>query len=220
MVGATESPSTKSLTEALSKAQAEFSVIETDKANEHLRSRYATFQGCCESLRGPLTKNGFAMPTYQPCRLGVDGQCVMIGVLRHSSGEFITGMVPLLNPEQSRVDRRTGEVTVIPPGMQGLGAAMTYAKRQLLLALTGAWVGEADDDGEAVQPQAADPARSKVQSMELAARALAAINKSRDDADKAVAFVKLKVHKGEVTKDLFEKLMVEYRKKWAQEGDA
>lgn len=214
MIGATESPTVKSLTAALSKAQSEFTVIEQDRVNDHLRSKYATFQGCCQALRGPLTKNGFAMPTYQPCR--VDGEYVMIGVLRHESGEFITAMVPLINPDQQRIDKRTGEVTVVPAGMQGLGAAITYAKRQLLLALTGAWVGEVDDDGESVQPQAASPAQDAVQGMELVARAYHAIQKSREDADKALDWMKLQVHKGKVKRDLYDKLANEYKNKWGE----
>ena len=215
MTGATSSPSTKELTAALSKAQSEFPTIAYDRTNEHLRSKYATFQGCCAALRAPLTSNGFALPHYQPCI--IDGQWVLLGVLRHVSGEFVAGTVPLLNHPQVRIDRKTGEVTETPPNMQGMGAAMTYAKRQLLLALTGAWVGEDDEDGEDSKPQAAvqpDHARSVVDGMVLESRAMTAIERGKDDADKAMAYVKLQVHQGKAPKSVYERLASVYSKKW------
>jgi len=214
MLGATSSPETKQLTAALAKAQAAFPVIAYDRTNEHLRSKYATFQGCCEALRGPLIENGFPLPHYQPCR--IDGEYVLVGVLRHSSGEFVTGIAPLLNHPQQRVDRKTGEVVEIPAGMQGFGAALTYAKRQLLLCLTGAWVGEADDDGEGIQPQSS-PAHAIVAGMEVESRGRAAIQKSKDDGDKVLAFVKLRVHQGKVPKSVYERLAAEYTKKWGSQ---
>jgi len=213
MHGATSSPETKQLTAALAKAQSAFPTIGYDRTNDHLRSKYATFQGCCEALRKPLTENGFALPQYQPCLM--DGAFVLVGVLRHVSGEFVTGIAPLINLPQQRVDRRTGEVTEIPPGMQGFGAALTYAKRQLLLCLTGAWVGEADDDGEQQAAQATDHARDHVKSMELVATAYAAIQESRERADKAIAHMKLQVHQGKLKKDVFDKLVVAYQEKWS-----
>lgn len=226
MVGATSSPETKQLTAALAKAQAAFPVIAYDRTNEHLRSKYATFQGCCEALRGPLVENGFALPHYQPCK--IDGEYVLVGVLRHSSGEFVTGISPLLNHPQQRVDRKTGEVLEVPAGMQGFGAALTYAKRQLLLCLTGAWVGEADDDGAELQQRqgpasvfaGSNPesrAASMVAGMEIEARGRSAIQKSKDDGDRVLAFVKLQVHQGKVSKSVYERLAAEYTNKWGSQ---
>lgn len=134
--GETSSPETKQLTAALAKAQAEFPSIALDADNSHLRTKYATYQQCAAALRGPLTKHGFALPQFSPC-YHETLSWVCVGVLRHSSGEFVTGCVPLLYGDGKQ------------PQMQLFAAALTYAKRQLLLALTGAWVGEVDDDGEA-----------------------------------------------------------------------
>ena len=217
MIGATSSPETKQLTAALSKAQSQFTTIAYDRTNEHLRSKYATFQGCCEALRKPLTDNGFAMQ-YQVCFM--QDQWVMVGVLRHLSGEYVTGTVPLLNHPTIRIDKRTGEVTETPPNMQGLGAAMTYAKRQLLLSLTGAWVGEDDDDGESAKPQGVaggtDAARAVVDGMVLESRAMGAIERSKDEADKAMSFVKLQVHQGKAPRAVYERLAAAYSNKWGQ----
>lgn len=146
LLGNSESPETKQIVAALAKAQMEFPNIIEDAKNSHLGNSYATFQQCSAALRGPLTKHGLALPQYQTC-LNQQVGWVCVGTLRHESGEYITGMVPLLNHPLRRKDRRTDEVVEEPPSMQGFGACLTYAKRQLLLALTGAWVGEVDDDG-------------------------------------------------------------------------
>lgn len=168
--GETSSPETKQLTAALAKAQAEFPSISLDADNSHLRTKYATYQQCAAALRGPLTKHGFALPQFSPC-FHETLSWVCLGVLRHSSGEFVTGCVPLLFGEGKQ------------PQMQMFGAALTYAKRQLLLSLTGAWVGEVDDDGEseretqqAVQSALTDAQRKQAASDKLEALAIEQLN--------------------------------------------
>lgn len=150
--GETSSPATNELTAALAKAQLQFPSIELDGDNTHLRARYATYQQCAASLRKPLNENGFSLPQFSPCYHDTLGW-VCVGVLRHSSGQFVTGTAPILMSSATRKEKingkETGAVIQEPPTMQTFGASLTYAKRQLLLALTGAWVGEVDDDGEA-----------------------------------------------------------------------
>ena len=78
----------------------------------------------------------------------------MVGTLRHVSGQWISGIAPLIMPKGD---------------MQSFGAACTYAKRTLLMALTGGFTGEADDDGQSVaetpKAQAAKVQQSNAQSM-------------------------------------------------------
>jgi len=142
ILGPSSSPDTSALTEALAKAQAEYKHVELDAANPHFKSRFSSYATCCDSLRGPLTKNGLALPDFRPGLIA--GQWVLVGTLRHLSGQYITGIAPLVNPKGD---------------MQGFGAATTYAKRTLLMALTGGFSGEADDDGETVKVESA-PQRS------------------------------------------------------------
>ena len=136
ILGPSSSPETNALTEALAKAQAEYKHIKLDDDNPHFKSRFSSYATCCDSLRGPLTKNGLALPDFRPGL--VAGQWVLVGTLRHKSGQYITGIAPLVNPKGD---------------MQGFGSACTYAKRTLLMALTGGFSGEADDDGESVKSE-------------------------------------------------------------------
>ena len=119
ILGPSSSPDTSALTEALAKAQAEYKHVELDAANPHFKSRFSSYATCCDALRGPLNKNGLALPDFRPGL--VNGQWVLVGTLRHKTGQYITGISPLVNPKGD---------------MQGFGAAMTYAKRTLLMALT------------------------------------------------------------------------------------
>ena len=220
--GATESAETKQIVAALVAAQKEYPTIDMDAKNDHLRSKYATFKGCCEALRGPLTSHGIALPTFQPAYMQGVGW-ILIGMLRHVSGEFICGSVPLLNHETQKFDKVTKEVVVTPPGMQGMGAAMTYAKRQLLLALTGGWVGEADDDAESVTSRV--PANAPRQQQQVSPSDLLFESKAkkaiveaadRDTARRALGVVELRVREKVVGKGVLDRCVEEFKKKWGE----
>ena len=159
-IGSGESMDLKNHTTALAKAHAAFPTIILDAKNPAYSSKYATFQAISEALRPALTSNGFAMPQYQSCLLPNVGWVVR-GFLRHDTGECTYAMLPLINNEIVRKDFKTGALVTSPPNMQGLGSALTYAKRLLLLMLTGAWVGEVDDDANAsAVANASSPAQS------------------------------------------------------------
>ena len=116
------------------------------QSKTHFKSKFASYSQCCDSLRGPLTKNGLSLPDFRPGLIG--GQWIVVGTLRHSSGQWISGAAPLLMGKSD---------------MQSFGAAMTYAKRPLLMALCGGFSGEADDDGQSKPCQrcaGADSARA------------------------------------------------------------
>lgn len=233
--GACESLSTVKIVAALVEAQKHYPTIDLDAKNDHLRSRYATYRGCCEALRGPLTAQGITLPSFHPCHANGLGW-VMMGVLRHVSGEYLTGCVPLLNHEKHRIDPKTKELIVDPPTMQGLGAAMTYAKRQLLLALTGAWVGEVDDDGEstAYRPpstpsrQTSGPAvdadgmseadRASMREIAFEAKALGAITNAaeRQQAQRALATVELRLRERVISKGVLDRCTEAFKKKWGE----
>jgi hypothetical protein len=200
-VGPSSSPETKQFTEALIEAQANFKTIAKSADNPAFRSKYATFEGASEALRPILTAAGFAMPTYHTGWYGQDMGWCCLGVLRHKSGEWSSSLSPLINLPGERKDFKTGEIRVSPPNMQGFGSAKTYAKRQLLLELTGAWVGENDDDGNDVRGErsasvkAPHPAQTATKSMEIAAKATQelALAKTADAGKQVLDRVKLRV---------------------------
>jgi hypothetical protein len=203
-IGSGESMDLKNHTTALAKAHAAFPTIILDAKNPAFSSKYATFQAISEALRPALTSNGFAMPQYQSCLLPNVGWVVR-GFLRHDTGECTYAMLPLINNEIVRKDFKTGALVTSPPNMQGLGSALTYAKRLLLLMLTGAWVGEVDDDANAVSnasspAQASDLPRRAAQKrvtngMEIESIASKSIDAavSREAGQKVVDKVKLRV---------------------------
>lgn len=212
IVGCTSSPETGALVSALSAAQKEMRVIGQDTANTSFKSKYATYQGCCEALRDCLTKQGLILPVAQPCYLHGVGW-VAVATLRHGpSDQWISGMVPLITPK---------------PDMQSIGSALTYAKRQLLLALTGAWVGEEDHDGNDTRDDgeskptgkpagkpAAKAAAGEDLVYEQAAKAAIANAESAEKAQHNLKVVELRVRERKVTADCLARCRAEFDRVW------
>lgn len=204
ILGPSSSPDTSELTKALAKAQADYKAVELDSSNPHFRSKFSSYATCCDALRGPLTKNGLALPDFRPGLVG--SQWVLVGTLRHSSGQYITGISPLVNPKGD---------------MQGFGAAMTYAKRTLLMALTGGFSGEADDDGNSVQAAAASrpaPANSAAglqREQEWKARLAEA--KSEAEGKKVMAEVELRLREKAIDRAVFDRCKAEFVRLFAKE---
>ena len=206
ILGPSSSPDTSELTKALAKAQSEYKHVELDAANPHFKSKFSSYATCCDSLRGPLTKNGLALPDFRPGMVG--GQWVLVGTLRHSSGQYITGICPLWTNKQD---------------MQGLGAAITYGKRTLLMALVGGFSGEPDDDGNSVsEPQPAFQKAGKVdpdkgaKALVYQQTALDAIANAESEADarKALSVVELRVREKVIPADVFRRCKEEVEKKY------
>lgn len=201
ILGPSSSPTTEELTKALAKAQPEYPLIEFDSANPHFKSRFASYTQCCESLRGPLTKHGMALPDFRPGV--VNGQWVLLGTLRHSSGQWITGIAPLL---MGKAD------------MQGFGAAVTYAKRTLLMALCGGFSGEPDMDGEehaAPAPRGPSPKDLKYQQ-----DAITAIAKAKDEASakKHLDTVELRAREKAIPVSVFHRVKEEFDSRFKKES--
>jgi hypothetical protein len=187
------------LTKALAAAQAEYPVIKFDSANPHFRSKFASYAACCEALRGPLTRNGLSLPDFRPGL--INGQWIVMGTLRHQSGEWISAIAPLLMNK---------------PDMQAFGAAVTYAKRTLLMALAGGFSGEADDDGQSVsQPEPANHAKS----MQYEAEAKKAIAEAKDEATakKHLDTVRLRAKERAVAPEVFKRCEEEFNRTWKKE---
>ncbi len=176
-------------------------VIKFDSANPHFRSKFASYAACCEALRGPLTRNGLSLPDFRPGL--VNGQWVVMGTLRHQSGEWISGIAPLL---LGKAD------------MQSFGAAMTYAKRTLLMALAGGFSGEADDDGQSVSQPDPQPA-NHAKTMQYENEAKRAIAEAKDEAaaKKHLDTVRLRAKERAVAPEVFKRCEAEFNRVWKKE---
>lgn len=121
------------LAKALALAQAELSPAVKNAKNPHLNNRYADISAVYEAVREVLPKHGLSVAQMI---LPSEGKAHVRTMLMHESGEWLASEC-LLPPD------RAG-------GPQGMGSAITYARRYSLSAMIGV-VSEEDDDGEAAQ---------------------------------------------------------------------
>lgn len=120
---------------AIARAQAEMKAATMDKVNPHFQSRYATLAAVIDAVREPLTKHGVAfVQRVHQVDAGVGIETVFLG----HGAEFSTGV--LVVP----VDKRTA---------QGMGSALTYARRYSL-SMACCISAEEDDDGNAAEANA------------------------------------------------------------------
>ena len=109
-------------------------------SNPFFKSTYADLASVVEAIRIPLSKNGLA---YVQRMLPSAGESVQVEtVLMHASGEWISGTVAL---------------PVSKKDAQGVGSAITYARRYGLSAIVG--VAPEDDDGNAAAQAAPESQR-------------------------------------------------------------
>ena len=125
-----DSNKTSELNKALAKAQSEMASVGKNKTNPHFKSNYADLSAVIEACMPALNSNGIAVVQTTEMREG--GQMVMVTTLMHSSGESVASEMPLLIGKQD---------------MQGLGSAITYARRYSLMGV--AALAPDDDDGPA-----------------------------------------------------------------------
>lgn len=113
---------------ALSKAQIDIKVAVFDKKANY--GAYASFKSVVEASREALAKNGLSI--IQPVSK-VNDKYQLHTILAHSSGQMIKSHIELI------LDKNN---------MQGLGSAITYAKRYAWSAMVGV-VSDDDDDANA-----------------------------------------------------------------------
>ena len=114
---------------ALAKAQMAMGKARKDTTNTHFKSKYADLTSVMDACMPALNENGIAV--YQPVR--VEGGTTFVDtVLLHSSGETLQCSLPLVVGKND---------------MQGLGSAITYARRYGLMCMAG--IAPEDDDGNA-----------------------------------------------------------------------
>ena len=125
------------------KAQKAMGAVIKNASNLHLKSKYADLGSVLDACQGALHDHGFAV--LQPCGKDDHGAYVET-VLAHESGESFASRVYLVIGKQD---------------MQGVGSAITYARRYGLMGMAG--LAPEDNDGEATkapkqQPKAEAPA--------------------------------------------------------------
>jgi hypothetical protein len=117
---------------ALAKCQAAIRGAEKSTDNTFFKSSYADLASCWAACRQALADNALAV--VQMTDILADGRLALKTKLVHSSGQWFESIYP---------------ISPIKSDPQGVGSALTYARRYSLCAIVGvAPVGD-DDDGEA-----------------------------------------------------------------------
>lgn len=120
------------LATALVKAQADIKFATKDANNPFFKSKYADLPAVIEAIKPALNKSGISfLQVVVP--EGVET------MLLHESGEYISGITPVVVAKQN--------------DPQALGSAITYAKRYGLQAIVGV-PADVDDDGEGAMGRA------------------------------------------------------------------
>ena len=124
------------INKALHLAQSQMSGAKKDSENPHFKSKYADLASVIDAVRKPFADNGLSFTQI----IGVYGfgdgeeKFGLTTRISHTSGEFISGTVPI-NP------------AVIERKIQEFGSLISYLKRYALQAMAG--LPSEDDDGEA-----------------------------------------------------------------------
>jgi hypothetical protein len=124
-----QSPTIAKLAAALCKAQSQMEGAKKNSSNPHFKNSYADLESVWDACRKPLTDNGLAVIQAPE---GEGDHVVLETMLVHNSGEFISRRLPIRPTKQDP---------------QGVGSAITYARRYALMAMVG--LAPEDDDGEA-----------------------------------------------------------------------
>lgn len=142
--------SSATLAEALVAAQAAMPAVTPDGINPHFSSKFVTLGKLLSKTRPILNQHGITlvqMPSQTP-----DGQPALTTRLVHKSGESTESTMPLLLAKKDP---------------QGLGSALTYARRYALAAAL-AIADQEDDDGNAgSEPAPASKPQTKVSTPSL-----------------------------------------------------
>jgi hypothetical protein len=125
----TKSEAINELAAALAQAQGEIRNATKDASNPFFKKNYADLASVREAIQPVFTKHGLAVTQL----LGNDAHGVTVEtVLLHKSGQWLSGTV---------------SIKPVKDDPQGLGSAVTYARRYSLQSVAG--IAADDDDGEA-----------------------------------------------------------------------
>lgn len=128
------------ISEALAKAQGEMKPASFDSTNPHFRSKYASLTAIMEACRSSLSTNNIAIVQGTSVE---ENRVIVTTMLVHSSGEFISDQLSL---------------NTVKDTPQGVGSAITYARRYSLSSMVGI-VSDEDDDAEGATDNNVKPSR-------------------------------------------------------------
>lgn len=132
------------LAAALSKAQGEMRNAGKNADNPYFKSKYADLGEILNTAKEPLAKYGLAITQLYD---GMSSKDISVTtMLMHSSGQYIAN---------------TGNYPATKQDIQGVGSAITYARRYSLAAMLG--LAQEDDDGNAACQQTQKAAAPKAQ---------------------------------------------------------
>ena len=139
----TKSEQINELFTALSRAQGMLDAATKDALNPHFGKKYADLNSVWNACREALSKNSLCVvQTHEPAEKGILRTITTLG---HSSGQWISS---------------TLDIPLTKHDAQGVGSAMSYARRYALAAIVG--ITQDDDDGESTmirtQPSKTTPA--------------------------------------------------------------
>ena len=124
---------------ALFKARGKFVKAKKDKQNTHLKNKYATLDSMMEAVTPALTDNGIM---------------IMQSMLDTSTDTTFHLETMLVHAESGQFARFFMAMPIAKRDPQGVGSAMTYARRYGLAAALG--ISQADDDAQLAVKSAAD----------------------------------------------------------------
>ena len=143
------SPNNTELAKALLNVQRQMAPATKDAVNPFIKNRYATLNSVMEACREALLNNGIwltQLPVPAPIELGPGHIALMTKLTHAESGQWQSSLTVIPLPKADP---------------QGMGSAITYARRYALTAMLG-MITE-DDDGEAAKlPQKANNGRFHV----------------------------------------------------------
>jgi ERF superfamily len=139
-----QSQSIAALAAALAKAQGQMRGAKKDSDNPFFKSKYADLGEVWNACRDALASNGISI--IQTPDGDTPETMSLVTTLAHASGEWISGKYP---------------IKPIKLDPQGIGSAITYARRYALAAMVG--VASEDDDGESASGRQAPPKKSDSQ---------------------------------------------------------
>lgn len=124
-----KSETIKNIAGALNSLHAEMGKVRKDAENPFFNSKYSTLEAVSDVSREPLINNKLVIT--QTVSVDVGNTTVVETTLIHAeTGEYISSSIPVIN--------KKGD-------MQGMGSAITYARRYGLAAILG--IVQEDDDG-------------------------------------------------------------------------